>query len=65
MNKLDELQKKKEEIEAEIQKVIQAERDEVLAQVRKLIKQYGITRTELSGAFPAVKRGRKKGSRNK
>ncbi len=65
MNKLDELQKKKEELEAEIQKIIAAERDKVVSEVKKLIKQYGITRTELSGSFPAVKRGRKKGSKNK
>lgn len=65
MNKLDELQKKKEELEAEIQKIIAAEREKVVAEVRKLIKQYSITRTELSGAFPPVKRGRKKGSKNK
>ncbi len=65
MSTLDELQKKKEEIEAEIQKVIQAEREQVLGEVRKLIRQYSLTRTELSSAFPPVKRGRKKGSRNK
>ncbi len=65
MNKLDELQKKKEELEAEIQKIIAAEREKVVAEVRKLIKQYSITRTEVSSAFPPIKRGRKKGSKNK
>lgn len=64
MDKLEELLKKKEAIEAEINDIISAQREEVVSDVKKLIKQYSITRTELSGAFPPVKRGRKKGSKN-
>ena len=59
MSKLDELLKRQEELAAEIEEVKKVERKEVLEEVKKLIKQFGLTQTELRSAIKVRRRKKK------
>ena len=56
MATVEELLKQKEELEAAIAEAMKAEREEVVKDVRKKIKDYNITATELRGVIKTRKR---------
>lgn len=56
MSTVEELLKQKQQIEAALEEAMKRERDDVVRDVRKKIKDYNITATELRGVIKTRKR---------